>query len=382
MWLQQYKELKRFIHANPSIEITNNSVSIPGDVRAEFYKNFDALRAGFIKDRFVIDLDRAEALSEAYNGISKTVKQGMHLEEIQTSDKLRWFLCDPLNGLMRTLFDPVFDLLKGRLDVDGFGIAAETAVKNVFRPLFAEGYQCWVTLALMQQLSADRLWTVKSPISSDNLETRRGIFSAVRDASPPAMTESDKLAFGSATSGSFLVPEAIVHTEKLQGYAGFVLPSNISLLKANSSSKKLEWLNQKQLKQEFGAGDFWPDLLFYVSGESADVLKMIADSECIARPVAIFEIMEDENWCYEKNIGPIIRHNQILTPSAGSYVISRTEVNPESFRQLCPPDNIHLINAGYDASRLEPLVSALAQAIASRKDAQENQLDAGEKEGG
>jgi hypothetical protein len=378
MWLQQYKELKRFIHANPSIEITNNSVSIPGDVRAEFYKNFDALRAGFIKDRFIIDLDRAEALSEAYGGVSKAVKQRMHLEEIQTSDKLRWFLCDPLNGLMRTLFDPVFDLLKGRLDVDGFGITAETAVKNVFHPLFADGYQCWVTLALMQQLSADRLWTVKSPASSDNLDTRRGIFSAVRDASPPAMTESGRLVFGSATSGSFLVPEAIVHTEKLPGYAGFVLPSNISLLKANSSSKKLEWLNQKQLKQDFGAGDFWPDMLFYVSGESADDLKLIADSERIARPAAIFEIMEDENWCYEKNIRPIVRHNQILTPTAGSYVISRTEVDTESFRQLCPPDSIHLINAGYDASRLEPLVLALAQSIAAGKEDETKEQGAGE----
>ncbi len=368
MWLQQYKELKRFINANPSIAITDNSIAIPGDVRAEFYKNFDALRAGFVKDRLVIDLDRADALSEAYGTISKTVKQDMHLEEIKTSDNLKWFLCDPLNGLMRSLFDPVFDLLKGRLDVNSFGIAAETTVKNVFQPLFAEGYKRWTTLALMQQLAADRLWAIKSSGSSESFETKRGIFAAVRDASPPSMTETDNLVFGGAANGSFLVPEAIVHSRKLQGYVGFVHPSNMSLMKANSFNKKLEWLDQKQIKQDCGTSNLWSDMMLYISGESADDLKLVADSERIARPAAILEIMEEESWCYEKTIGAITRHNQVLVPSLGSYVISRTEVDPESFKQLCPSENIHLISAGYDVSRLEPLVSALAQAVAASKE--------------
>jgi capsid protein len=71
-----------------------------------------------------------------------------------------------------------------------------------------------------------------------------------------------------------------------------------------------------------------------------------------------------------------------LTPTAGSYVISRAETNPESFKQLCPSDNIHLINAGYDASTLEPLVLALARSIAAMKEVKEKEQEPKENPAG
>jgi hypothetical protein len=382
MWLEQYKELKRFINANPSITITDSTVTIPGDVRTEFYRHFDALRAGFVKDRFLIDLDRAETLKQAYGAVSAAVQQEMHLESIETSNNLKWFLLDPLNGLMRTLFDPVFNLLKGRLDVNSFGVAAETTVKNVFQPLFAEGYQRWATLALMHQMSATRLWTGKASSSTDNMMTKRGVFAAVRDATPPPIAESRELTLSGIPSSSFLMPEMIVFAEKLQGYAGFAHPVNMSYLKVNALNKKLDWLSQKQLKNDFGMSDFWPDMMLYISDEKADDIKVLADTDHIARPAAILEFMEEENWCYEKKVSSIIRHNRIFSPPAGRYIISRSDVSPETFKQLCPQENIHLINAGYDVAALEPVAAALAQILAAGKEGDKEEPESGETQVG
>jgi hypothetical protein len=176
------------------------------------------------------------------------------------------------------------------------------------------------------------------------------------------------------------MPEMIVFAEKLQGYAGLVCPANMSYLKANALNKKLDWLSQKQLKHDFGMSDFWPDMMLYISGEKSDDIKVLADSEYVARPAAILEFMEEENWCYEKNIASVIRHNQIFSPPAGSYIVSRAEVDPETFKQLCPDENIHLINAGYDASALEPVAGALAQILAAGKEDDKKEQENGEKQ--
>ena len=71
--------------------------------------------------------------------LSKTLKQEMNLEDIEINASLNWFLLDPINGLMRVLFDILFDLLKGKMDLPGFIKAADTAVKESYKMLCPRG---------------------------------------------------------------------------------------------------------------------------------------------------------------------------------------------------------------------------------------------------
>ena len=151
-WQNSYRELQNFIAAHPAIEIDMSSVVIPGDIRPEFYRLFDAVRSSFIKERFTAELNKACEMSAAYGAASKAVKEEMRLEDIEIHADLNWFLLDPTNGLMRVLFDPLFDLLKGKTDMAGFTQVADAAVAGSFKALFREGYERWGELALLRLL--------------------------------------------------------------------------------------------------------------------------------------------------------------------------------------------------------------------------------------
>src|SRR5271157_4749811 len=111
IWPNAYEELQKFIAGHPAIEIDMNCIVISGDLRPEFYKLFDTVRVSFIRERFAAELEEAYALSAAYGEASKAVKEEMRLEDIEVNANLNWFLIDPINGLMRVLFDLLFDLL-------------------------------------------------------------------------------------------------------------------------------------------------------------------------------------------------------------------------------------------------------------------------------
>ena len=149
-WQYSYDNLKHFIADRPAIEIGVSCVAIAGNVRQEFYKLFDTVRAGFLKERFTTEINEAHELSAAYGAASKAAREELHLEDIEVNASLNWFLLDPFNGLMHVLFDPLFDLLKGKTDMAGFIRAADAAVRGFFNLLFGEGYERWGELGPAQ----------------------------------------------------------------------------------------------------------------------------------------------------------------------------------------------------------------------------------------
>jgi len=113
-WQKAYSGLKEYIAGNPKIEIGKNVIAIPGDVRPEFYRVFDTVRVAFLKEKFQTLLDEAIPLSKNYAEVGQEVTKSLGLADIKVSASLNWFLNDPVNGLIRLLFDPLFNLLKGK----------------------------------------------------------------------------------------------------------------------------------------------------------------------------------------------------------------------------------------------------------------------------
>ena len=108
-WHKTLAQLQQYIIDNPGISIGANLVIIPSEVRAEFYRLFDKIEADFIKDYFPHLLDQGTALSGAWIGVSKTVTAQMSLGSIEVAKSLQWFLNNPLDGLMRSLSDSLFE---------------------------------------------------------------------------------------------------------------------------------------------------------------------------------------------------------------------------------------------------------------------------------
>jgi len=421
-WQNWYGELQRFIAAHPAIEIDRSSVVIPGDIRHEFYKLFDTVRASFVRERFASELEKACVMSAAYGETGKAVTQEMQLEDIEIHASLKWFLLDPTNGLMRVLFDPLFDLLKGKADLAGFTGVADTAVADSFKALFREGYELWGTLALLRLLTPDLMWLGKTHDFYTDPTMEGDIVEGNRDDVVPDPVESRKLVFDNLVRASFVVPGVLVHSGRLASYISLRPNWYLPRWKARMLSERLEWIELKTLYKDFGTDNLWPDMMIHVADERPEELKLLADYYHLARPEIIVEFMEEDDWWNAGRIEDIMRHNMALNPRLGSYVISRVEVPPEAFKppeaaqgsvsaisapvvtttsgtsvtatEVTPPPmslppslaelpaNVHVISVGYDMSKLEPVVNALAQAAAMIKEVRRKELQAGQNPDG
>lgn len=409
-WQDSYEELKKFIAANPAIEIDATSIVISGDIRPEFYGLFDKVRAGFVKERFASELKKGYALSAAYAGAAKAAKEEMHLEAIEINASLNWFLLDPVNGLMRVLFDPLFELLKGKSDLAGFIRAGDAAIAESYKMLFREGYERWGALAMLNLLAPGRLWTGKTQDFYTDPTMEGDIIEGNRDDFAADVVESKKIVFDNLVRASFVVPGQLIYSGRTKAFVSLRPRWYLPRWKARMVSEKMDWIDLKQTYKDFGTGNLWPDMMVHVTDENPDDLKMIADFYRLARPDLIIEFMEEDDWYDAKRVEDMIRHNMVINPRLGSYVISRMEVPPEAFKPMeampmvsssptipadgttvsAPPaealmarplslaelpDNIHVLNVGYDTAKLEQVVEAIVKATEMAKSVKPGELE-------
>ncbi len=411
-WQKTYIELKEFIAAHSDIEITPSCVVLMGEVRAEFYRIFDRLRNEFLKERFAPQLEKGYEMSRAWTEASALLKEEMKLEDIEVNASLKWFLADPVDGLIRVLFDPLFDLLKGKLDEAGFIKAADAAVNESFNMLFKEGYERWGALALLHLLSPDRLWQGKTHDFYTDPTMEGDVIDGNHDDWAPEPVESKKLVFDNLVRASFVVPGALVHSIRLNTYVSLRPRWYLPRWKAKLISDVQDWVDMKQLYREFGTGNLWPDMMLHTAEERPEELRMVADFYRLARPDVIIEFMEEDEWWDARRVEDIIRHNLVQNPRFGTFVISRAAVPQSAFNPLpevpvavqpAPavehtasplpstegvavsaepppppmarplglaelPENVHVISAGYDMSKLEPVVNAMVEAAANARE--------------
>src|SRR3989338_5462243 len=100
-WQGAYTRLQNFITANPRIELSESIVAIPGDIRPEFYRLFDDVRAAFVEEKVPALLSEAETLSENYTRAEQEVKELLKLDNVFALGFLDRFLHQPKDELMR-----------------------------------------------------------------------------------------------------------------------------------------------------------------------------------------------------------------------------------------------------------------------------------------
>ena len=120
-WNQAYMELNNFITENRESEIDKDVIAIPENARPEFYRLFDIVRTTFLEENSSNPLSKSGALSDTYTRVEEEVINLLTLDDASMSIGLRRFLGNPQNQLIRGLFDPLFDLLRGKTNVEAFG---------------------------------------------------------------------------------------------------------------------------------------------------------------------------------------------------------------------------------------------------------------------
>lgn len=387
-WKKAYDELKDYISKNPTIEIAPNVVCISSDIRPEFYRLFNAVCVSFIKDNFPALLEEAYVLSKKWGEISRVVMDSLKLESIDVDASTGWFLLDPDDGLTRRLFDPLFDLLKGKKDLAAFEQTALRVSEDEFANFSSEGYQCWAIISMLKLLSTDKVYHVPRSDFDMDPSLQQEETQGTRDESVPDAVETNKFSFVHNIMYSFLVPKVIGHSTRLNLFTAFCRDFNFSELRwrARRLSPEQEWYRVSDIAREFGQGNLWPDLAVY-TGAYWKELVVIADHFQMARPDIIVEFRVEKDWYEKDGLESVRRHYDVLKPKLGSFVVCREPVPEAAVRELeskpelqpeakgiipetpaQPALNLHLLSVGYDLAKLEPIIEAMFKAQTKPKE--------------
>jgi hypothetical protein len=349
-WLVDYQGLIQFIGSHPEIKIEPASMVIPSEVRPEFYRLFDATRLAIVHDSVPELLFQAEILSRNYSTTEKSVRDRLELSDITLPNPLGWFLRDPAEGLMRELFDPLFDLLKGKVDIKSFQDDVSARLRKTGADLYGQGYDKWLALSLILLLDSDKSFQVAVRRPAEHRE-----WTVIRANSSeeivPEPRGSDKISFVHLPENIFNVPDFIVHSNRLDKYVSFRGGLSSAVAAAFRPSERREWLPiAEPLYSESNP------LLVYLDDDLSSI-NLVADAKRICRPNLI--ILPANSLSQQPQAGWLEQAafwHDTLNPSSGTYIIGQhlqaTAANL--------PGGVRLLDSGFDVQELETIVEKLA----------------------
>ena len=380
-WRQLYKELTYFVAAHPEIKLGKEIIEIPENFRPEFYRLFDAVRAEFVEEKSSDFVNQALSLSKNYIVVEQDVIETLALSEVSLSGPLRWFLDDPIDGLKRNLFDPLFDLVRGRMNIDKFETMGSESIGIPQGELYRLGYQYWLMLSLIKMLEPESLYTVNVlDIGADfSHDKARALTNAEESVPPPEKAKKLSLMhrFGFST---FVVPDFIFHSAKINRYVAARTELKEATWTANNASKVRKW---NPLDPTIAS---IPGLIpVYVADNPIDI-SLVNDAKKICRPDLVIECKEQKDWYTKEGLEKVKLHHDSLKPRLGTYVVSREPVPEQAFRELMSEqvtqesmpkhiveeptsggeaetwgEDIQILTVGFDQTKLGSVISALMQ---------------------
>ena len=338
MWYQAYTQLIDFISKHEEIKICENTVRIPQEHRAQFYELFDNVRKTFMTERLSGMLGEAKLLSENYVKLEDEVVNLLKTKKVSMSVFLREFIQNPEKTLMKELFDPLFDLLKKRLDVEAFEEEASKRIEVSFKKFYSSEYTFWVELSLLILLKPDKIFSV--PIPEPKITKR--VYRFVEQVSSPE--ETNQIQLEHDLYPTFIVPDFIFHSAKIGRYVAIRSEYTSAAWIASNPSQRREWIPlTKNLK---------PDLLVYVD-ENLDDIALIADAEKVCRPDLIVECIAKKEW-REEVLERAKLDQDALKPKLGTFVVLREPVGRKVGK------GIRSLTVRLHQSKLEPIINSLA----------------------
>ena len=353
-WYQAYTELKDFVTGHHEIEVNKDVIAIPEKVRPKFYRLFDAGRTTFIEENFSALLYKSRALSERYTKVEEEVINLLRLDGISMSVGLHRFLRDPKNQLVRGLFDPLFDLLRGKTNVEAFEEEASRSIENSFKEVYRLGYEKWVVLSLVKLLESNK---------SFHVPLRQPTFKEIMKRLPtseepvPLPEESNSLSFEHEMMPILIVPDFIVYSAKIDRYIAVRSEFKQAIWIVADINQEREWYTFDFITEKNAPVDLESGLLVYID-DSPEDLALIADSTKVLRPDLIVECVEPKDWCGEDELENVKLRHDVFKPKLGTYVVCGGPV-PEHIPEKLETD-IHLLTVGFDQSKLDPIINVLA----------------------
>jgi hypothetical protein len=337
-WKQEYQLLNEFIALHPEIIITTNEVSIPQAFRDEFYRRFDNIRRAVVNDRYSALPVEIEMLSKNYDRMEKEIKNLLSLEDISMPIDLLTFLLDPKEGLIRSIYNRMFDLLQGKIALDDFETMAPDDLNAAAATLYRLGYERWATLAWIKLLDPDEAFRID--LDEDD---------------KPILAELKTICFGrQAHHPTIRIPEFVLHSRRIGKYVTFKMP-----LAREIDGYAVQVKPRVRPRNRTGDTSQVLDtrvMFLSILSDPKEIPVVAEIFECTrTSPDWLIEFIGCEEFNDPQSLDPVHQHIAAMNPTQGAGLIvvgSSVELEQDKI-----PEHLHAVAAGFDQSRLESFVN-------------------------
>ena len=334
-WEKEYGRLREYVAAHPEIVIKKNEISIPQPFREEFYRIFDDIRRAVAANHLDTLPVNARTLSKRYIQAEKETAKMLGVEKFDMPVDLDVFLRNPEEGLIRAVYNRLFDLIQGKIDEEEFERLARESTLSYVTELFRFGYERWAGLEIIKLL-----------------EPEEAFFVGLDEDLKPCLCELETVSFGAQCHHPTMrLPEFVVRSRRF---------NSLVAVKMSVAAEIDEYLvltrPLRPPKRRTGDTSLALD-------SRAFLLSFIKDENKIPVYADIFEgnrtppdwMVEFVNInmqdCLEEAFDRIRRHKEIMNPKFGCTLISPME----DFEAACEmmPENVSMVALGFDTSKLE-----------------------------
>ena len=340
-WKKEYARLREYIAANAEIVITKNEISIPQPVRDEFYRIFDDIRGAVAAKHLDALPVKARTLSERYTSIEKEAAKLLGVEKIGMPVDLDVFLHKPEEGLIRAVYNCLFNLIQGKIDEAEFERLAEESASAYVNELFRLGYERWAGLELIKLL-----------------EPEEAFFVGIDEDLKPCLGELETVSFGSQCHHPTMrIPEFVVRSRRF---------NSLVAVKMSVSMEIDEYLVHIRLpgrpKRRTGDTSLALDsraflLSFIKSEKDIPVYADIYEGNRTPPDWLVEFVNMDARGGYEENFSRIQRHMEILNPKFGCALIAPADDFETDSEMI--PENVRLVSLGFDTAKLDGAIESM-----------------------
>ncbi len=340
-WKQKFDVLKDYISSNSEIYIDTNEISIPEHLRDRFYEYFDDIRNTFVEDFFAsLPLD-VDTLCENYNRAEKGLIDSLKLERIDLPVDLMSFLHNPREGMVRWLYNRLFEVIQEKISIEDFEQIAENDLVSTTAEMYRLGYETWAVFTLILSLEPDETCAVE-----------------LDEEYNPITGELKEVAFGRQFNhSSKRIPEFVVHSKKLNSYVAVKVP----LAREVDAYYLPHEIPKKMLRDRTGDTSYVLDsrILFLSVLKKLNDIPVYAEiaERKIESPDTVIEFLTEEDLKDTEKISQVQRRLKIMEPKLGGTIMV---MNPgEESVIVTSPEGIDIFSVGFDKEKIQPVIEKL-----------------------
>jgi hypothetical protein len=339
-WKDALAQLREFIAKNAEIILVESEISIPQSLREEFYQRFDAVRKASVEDHLDMLPVNARVLSEQYIQAEKEAMDLLGVENIGMPVDLYTFLHNPEEGLIRVLYNRLFDLLQGKITEDEFEKMSVMDLSAAVTNLFRLGYEHWAGLIMIKLLEPDQAFFVD-----------------LDEDFKPYLSELTEVSFGrQAHHPTMRIPEFVVHSRKFDCLVALKMA-----LVPEIEGYVVAFKPAVRPKKKTGDTSFALDsrvILLTFMKDSKDIPVYADIYECTrTSPDFMVEFIDGQELQNANALLQVQRHYEALNPKYGASLIVVGDSNASAPDSI--PKNIRTIYAGFDQTILETMMDAI-----------------------